>query len=88
MGLDIKIQSLKSPSYLEGRVDAFFESFRNVLSGFTEEKLSHEKNSLVMKLLEKPKNLGEEASKFWDKICWEYYDFLQSRVCSHGIFSN
>ncbi|KIP05202.1 hypothetical protein PHLGIDRAFT_129039 [Phlebiopsis gigantea 11061_1 CR5-6] len=85
MGLDIKIQSLKPPSFLEGRVDAFLEAFRDVLAGFSEEKLAHEKNSLIMKLLEKPKNLGEESARFWDKINWEYYDFLQNEIDANTI---
>lgn len=80
MGLDIKVQSLKPPAYVEERVDTFLTSFRDALAGFTPEKLAEEKNALVLRLLERPKNLAEETSRFWDQIEGGYYDF-QRREC-------
>lgn len=76
MGLNIKIQSQKSPAFLEDRVEAFLESFRATLAELSSDKLEDEKGSLVLKLLEKPKNLAEESSRFWGGISWGYYDFL------------
>ena len=85
MGLDIKIQSLKSPSFLEDRVDAFLATFRATLAGFSIEKLQDEKSSLMLKLLEKPKNLAEESGGFWSRINWGYYDFLRGMYHSSYI---
>lgn len=76
MGLNIKIQSQKSPAFLEDRVEAFLESFRATLAELSSDKLEDEKDSLVLKLLEKPKNLAEESSRFWGGISSGYYDFL------------
>ncbi|EKM58998.1 uncharacterized protein PHACADRAFT_249147 [Phanerochaete carnosa HHB-10118-sp] len=80
MGLDIKIQSLKSPAHVEERVEAFLSSFRGDLVGFTPAKFAELKSALVLKLLERPKNLAEETSQFWYQIEGGYYDFLRREV--------
>lgn len=82
MGLDIKIQSLKSPAQVEERVEAFLSSFRSNLAGFTPAQLAELKSALVLKLLERPKNLAEETSRFWYQIEGGYYDFLRSECCT------
>lgn len=78
MGLNIKIQSQKSPAFLESRVEAFLDSFSATLAQMSSKKLEEEKESLVLKLLEKPKNLAEESTRFWGWITWGDYDFLLS----------
>ena len=78
VGLAFEIQSLKAPTYLEERVDAFVTSYREKLVGLSAEEFGKRKAALVMKLLEKPKNLNEESSRFWYHIEQGYEDFAQS----------
>lgn len=78
MGLGFKIQSLKHPRYLEERLDAFLRSYRDKLVEMSPEDFEANKDGLIMKLLEKSKNLQEETSRFWGHIRSGYRDFLQS----------
>lgn len=85
MGLGIKIQSLKSPALLTQRVDSFLNGYREALASMDQESFSAKKEALVAKLLEKPKNLAEETSRFWSQIDSGYLDFLRrASLCSFG----
>lgn len=75
MGWRVVVQSEREPSYLESRVDNFLESLQAKLLSMSEEEFTVHKNGLIAELLEKPKNLGEEASRFWSHISTGYYDF-------------
>ncbi|KAF7789938.1 hypothetical protein EIP86_000886 [Pleurotus ostreatoroseus] len=77
MGFGFNLQSLKAPSYLEERVDSFITSYRNTLANMSDEDLQAKKEALVLKLLETPKNLGEETRWFWYYIDQGYDDFLR-----------
>ncbi|KAK7686016.1 hypothetical protein QCA50_010827 [Cerrena zonata] len=78
MGLGIKIQSLRSPAYLEHRVEEFLVQFRQTLATLSSEDFAGKKDGLVIKLLERTKNLRDETSRFWGHIRSGYYDFLQN----------
>ncbi|KAH8078394.1 LuxS/MPP-like metallohydrolase [Cristinia sonorae] len=77
MGLGFKIQSLKSPSFVESRVDAFLKQYRDALTSMSPEALQSQKDGLIVKLMERGKNLREETSRFWSHIKSGYYDFLE-----------
>ena len=79
MGLGFKVQSLKSPAHLEERVDTFVKSYREKLAGMDNKEFEAQKDALVQRLLEAPKNLGEETSRFWYHIERGYNDFLRSK---------
>ena len=78
VGFGFKIQSLKSPTVVEERVEAFIRDYRTTLACTTSETFTDWKEGLVTKLLEKPKNLAEETSEFWSRIHSGHYDFLRS----------
>ncbi|KZV96205.1 hypothetical protein EXIGLDRAFT_747787 [Exidia glandulosa HHB12029] len=80
MGLRIHIQSERSPAYLEQRVDAFLEGYKDMLSSMSEQDFEKQKNGLIMKKLEKCKNLAEEASRLWSAIDSGYHDFLRREI--------
>ncbi|TFY68977.1 hypothetical protein EVJ58_g698 [Rhodofomes roseus] len=77
MGLSFKIQSTRAPWYLEERVEVFLEQFRDTLAGMSQEDFETEKEGLIVKLLERPKNLYEETLSFWAQIRQGCYDFLR-----------
>ncbi|KAI0353367.1 LuxS/MPP-like metallohydrolase [Trametes cingulata] len=76
-GLAMRIQSTRPPWFLESRVDAFYEIMGDRLANMSPEEFSMHKEGLIVKKLERPKNLGEETARFWGQIRSGYYDFLR-----------
>jgi insulysin len=73
-GLMILIQSdAYDPVHLESRVDVFIEGFRTKLV----EAADFENNvqAVVKALRDKPKNLMQESTIFWDAVCKRNYCF-------------
>lgn len=77
MGLVFKIEGLKSPAFLKGRVETFVNTYRCRLATFAKNTFESKKGGLFEKLFERPKNLAEEASPFWYQIDSRYHDFEQ-----------
>lgn len=75
MGFRIIVQSSKSAAYLESRIEAFFDQFREFLANLSEEDFAKQRRSLIDKKQEKPKNLHEESARFWQTIGDGFYDF-------------
>lgn len=82
MALGIKIQSTRAPWFLEERVEAFLEHFHDTLAEMSLEDFEVKKDGLIVKLLERPKNLYEETVSFWGQVREGYYDFLRSMSLS------
>ncbi|KAG8725587.1 Insulinase (Peptidase M16) [Ceratobasidium sp. 395] len=76
-GWRIVVQSERKPRYLESRVDSFLDLFREALSAMPDSEFERQRDSYALKRLEKLKNLGEEASRFWAHIESGYEDFLR-----------
>ncbi|EMD39456.1 hypothetical protein CERSUDRAFT_45720 [Gelatoporia subvermispora B] len=87
LGLGIRVQSTRAPWVIEERVEAFLKDFRNVLASMDEETFKGKKDGLVVKLLEKPKNLREEASRFWGVIRLGHYEFTRREADAAAIRS-
>ncbi|KAI8985011.1 LuxS/MPP-like metallohydrolase [Trametes punicea] len=77
LGLGIRIQSTRAPWFLESRVDAFLETFGARLSSMRVAQFEAHKEGLVVKKLERVKDLGEETARFWGHIRSGYYDFVR-----------
>ncbi|KRZ79257.1 Insulin-degrading enzyme [Trichinella papuae] len=76
--LHIIVQSEKSPTYLDERIEAFLsqllvssEDIKNMPS----EEFEEHRAALTAKRLEKPKKLVSAASKVWSEISSEQYNF-------------
>ncbi|CEH18771.1 related to ste23-metalloprotease involved in a-factor processing [Ceraceosorus bombacis] len=80
MGFRILVQSERDSRYVESRIDAFLDQFKAHLEGLSESEFLAQRESLIHKKLEVPKNLYEESSRFWFHIHSGYYDFLQRDV--------
>ncbi|QDS69094.1 hypothetical protein FKW77_010166 [Venturia effusa] len=85
IGYRILIQSEKTPKYLESRIDAFLESFRQQLEEMSEEQFGKYKTSLINKRSERLKNLTSESARFWTHIVAESFDFEQVEHDVHNI---
>lgn len=77
-GFRILIQSERSPEYLDKRIEAFLTRFGDAIDNMTEAEFEGHKRSLIVKRLEKLRNLDQESSRHWTQISNEYYDFEQS----------
>jgi insulysin len=75
MAYRIIIQSEKTPEYLESRIDAFLESYEETIREMSDSVFEGHKRSLIIKRLEKLKNLTQESSRLWSHIDNEYFDF-------------
>ncbi|PCH40557.1 LuxS/MPP-like metallohydrolase [Wolfiporia cocos MD-104 SS10] len=75
VGLGIKIQTTRPPWDAEQRIDAFLESFYGVLESLAQPDFDDKKKGLIVKTLEKDKNLSEETRRFWNEIDSGYYAF-------------
>ena len=64
-GLRIIVQSERDPVYLESRIEAFLQYLQKMLDQMTPEEYVKHQQSLRMTLLEKVKNLGQEANRHW-----------------------
>ncbi|OBZ78124.1 Insulin-degrading enzyme [Grifola frondosa] len=80
IGLGIKVQSLRAPWDVEARVDAFLEDFCGMLVGMSAVEFTAQKEGLVVKKLERAKNLREETARFWGHICSGYYEFVRNET--------
>jgi insulysin len=82
--LRFRVQSRKDPIFLEERVEAFLESFLEQLKAMSEEDFQIRRRGLIVKKLEKAKNLTEETDDYWDQIRSGYYNFSEGEFRGHG----
>lgn len=76
-GWHIVIQSERRPPYLESRVESFLDLFRETLVSMSESEFERQRDAYAFKRLERLKNQGEEATRFWVHIESGYEDFLR-----------
>lgn len=89
MGIRILVQSEKNAAFLETRVEAFLDTFKQYMEDMTEEEFVKNRQALIAKKTEKPKNLHGESARFWGAIQDGYYDFKRRECClsswKHGV---
>ncbi|KAH8737683.1 Metalloenzyme, LuxS/M16 peptidase-like protein [Ilyonectria robusta] len=74
-GLRFLLQSEMTPEYLDSRIEAFLTRFGETLAKMSDSEFEGHKRSLVIRRLEKLRNLDQESSRHWAQIANEYYDF-------------
>ncbi|TWU76783.1 Insulinase (Peptidase M16) [Metarhizium rileyi] len=74
-GLGILIQSKRNPKYLDRRIESFLAQFGQMLEQMSDTEFEKHKRSLMVRLLEKPRDLDQESTKHWKEIDLERYDF-------------
>ncbi|KAH7343303.1 Metalloenzyme, LuxS/M16 peptidase-like protein [Rhizoctonia solani] len=77
IGWHMTVQSERKPTYLERRVENFLDLFREILTAMPEAEFERQRDAFALKRLERLKNMGEEASRFWTHIESGYEDFLR-----------
>ncbi|KAI0408675.1 peptidase M16 inactive domain-containing protein [Xylaria palmicola] len=74
-GFRFIIQSERTSEYLESRIDSFLLAQATAMRDMTDASFESHKRSVVVKRLEKLKNLDQETGRHWAQISNEYYDF-------------
>jgi insulysin len=74
-GFRFLIQSERPPEYLDSRIDAFLTFLGTSLESMSDSEFEGHKRSLIIRRLEKLKNLDSETNRHWAQISSEYYDF-------------
>jgi len=74
-GLRFIIQSLYSPEYLELCIERYLFSERTYFQEMELQEFAKHVDSLVLRKLEKHKNLRQETDAFWESILSGSYDF-------------
>ncbi|KAK7928452.1 peptidase M16 inactive domain-containing protein [Apiospora marii] len=74
-GFRFIIQSERTSEYLESRIDSFLNAQATALNDMSDSEFESHKRAVVVKRLEKVKNLDQETGRHWAQIANEYYDF-------------
>lgn len=74
-GIRFVMQSLYSPRYLELCLERYLAGEVKYFAELHDEEFTKQVNSLILRKLEKNKNLRQESSQFWDCIVRGLYDF-------------
>lgn len=78
-GFRLLIQSERTPDYLDSRIEAFLVQVGELIDNMSDADFEGHKRSLILKRLEKPRNLDQESTRHWTQISGEYYDFEQGK---------
>ncbi|KAJ3281261.1 Insulinase (Peptidase M16) [Rhizoclosmatium sp. JEL0117] len=73
----ILVQSERGPAYIEERSELFLRSLRTTILEMSEIEFKKNIEAVVFNLLEKDKNMAQEAHRLWGSISNKYYDFDQ-----------
>jgi insulysin len=74
-GFRFLIQSEMTPEFLDSRIEAFLMRYADTLEKMSETEFEDHKRSLIVRRLEKLRNLDQESTRHWSQITSEYYDF-------------
>jgi len=83
--LYIIIQSEYGPDYLEYKVEEFLNEFKETIKKIDDKEFKENKESVITKLLEKPKNLATQTATFFKSIEAKNYDFERDKRDSEYI---
>ncbi|XP_054708191.1 insulin-degrading enzyme-like [Uloborus diversus] len=79
-GIRILVQSDKSPSYVDGRIEAFVQYFEKYIQEMTDDEFQNHILSLSTIRLEKPKKLSVQTAKYWLEIASRQYNFDRDNI--------
>ncbi|KAG8198306.1 hypothetical protein JTE90_021560 [Oedothorax gibbosus] len=79
-GIRIIVQSDKSPSYVDGRIEAFIQYFDKYLQELSDEEYQNHVQSVTGIRLEKPKKLFLQNAKYWLEIHSQHFNFDRDNI--------
>lgn len=84
MSYRIIVQSERPAPYLESRVEEFLTNFQENINKLTDKEFQGHVKAVILKKMERLKNLEQESSRLWSRIGSEVYDFYL-RKCYYFI---
>ncbi|GBB83220.1 hypothetical protein RclHR1_00100024 [Rhizophagus clarus] len=75
IGFRIIVQSEKDTAHLENRIEVFLNNLQKIIEEMSEQEYQKQVQSLIVKKLETPKNLGQETHRYWTHVSSGYYEF-------------
>ncbi|XP_074640666.1 insulin-degrading enzyme-like [Tubulanus polymorphus] len=79
-GLRVLVQSDRHPDYVDQRVEAYLLYIESFLENMTDEVFKRHVSALETKILEKPKKISQQNSKYWAEISCQQYNFERDTV--------
>ncbi|CAJ0636661.1 14542_t:CDS:10 [Entrophospora sp. SA101] len=79
-GLIFMVQSERDPNYLEHRIEEFFKKLQKIIEEMSDEVYQKQIQSIITIKTEKPKNLYQEAYKYWNHITNGFYEFNKTEI--------
>eukprot|EP00102_Acyrthosiphon_pisum_P023885 XP_016661095.1 PREDICTED: insulin-degrading enzyme-like [Acyrthosiphon pisum] len=76
----ILVQSSHSPTFVHTRIENYLSTVEELLNDLSEDDFSRNKDSLSIKLAEKPKGQSEQAAVFRSEIKNQYYNFNRAEI--------
>ncbi|ANB12559.1 Ste23p [Sugiyamaella lignohabitans] len=77
MGYRVLVQSERTTDYLEERIDQFLYKLGDILEKLPDADFKSYVEAVIVRKLEKRKNLSEESNRYWTHIQSGYYNFLK-----------
>ncbi|VDL94006.1 unnamed protein product [Schistocephalus solidus] len=78
-GVRILIQSKLHPKDLDFHIETFLASIDELLENLTPEEFRCHVESVISALLEKPKKMNQQNTRYWSQIVHQTYDFEQNK---------
>jgi len=79
-GLRVRVQSDRSPEYVDRRIELFLHSLGDSLASMDEADFSQHVEALATNRLEKPKKLSVRNAIYWDEILSQHYNFNRDEI--------
>lgn len=83
-GFRILLQSEKSASFIESRIESFFDYLFDVLSEMSNDRFESIRAGFISKHSALPQSLGDESFEYWTAIRDNHYDFERSEFLTRN----
>lgn len=74
-GVRIIVQSDKSPSYLDERIENFIKITKETIDKMTDDEFKLHVDALALTKLEEPKKMSRQCDLYWNEITSHQYNF-------------
>lgn len=75
-GLFFLVQSpVAGPETLQREISTYLQSMEQTVESLSAAQFDREREALILRIMEKPKNLAEQSRKYWMEIDQHYYNF-------------
>lgn len=84
-GFRILLQSERSATFIESRIESFFDYLRDLLHELPVDRFEGLRASFINKHSALPESLVAESLEYWSAICDRHYDFERSKFVTRNV---